>query len=145
LTLPAFDDDTAARVRRSFANQGLMQTFGARIDTIEAGRCTISAPLGPTVSQQHGAGHAGLTFALGDTAAGYAALTAQPPGTEVMTAEIKINLLRPAVGERLIARGEIVKAGRRLCVVRAEIAARQDGTERLVAVMLGTMVPVDPA
>jgi uncharacterized protein (TIGR00369 family) len=139
----AIDPETARRIRDSFARQGLMTTFGARIDRLAPGHCTLSAPLGPAVSQQQGAGHAGLTFALGDTAAGYAALGLLPPGAEVMTAEIKINLLRPAIGDRLIARGAVVKAGRRLTVVRAEVSALAADRERLVAVLLGTMVPVD--
>ena len=132
------------RVHDSFAKQGLMQTFGARIDKVEKGLCWISAALTPAVSQQHGAGHAGLTFALGDTAAGYAALSLMDPGQEVMTAEIKINLLRPAVGTRVQARGRVLKPGKRLIVVQSEVFALTDAGETLIAVMLGTMVPVAP-
>ncbi|MDO9525267.1 MAG: PaaI family thioesterase [Gemmobacter sp.] len=137
--------DLTAAVRDSFDRQGMMQTLGGRIDLLEVGRCHISAPVTPAVSQQHGAGHAGLTFTLGDTAAGYAALTQMPTGSEVMTAEIKIHLLRPARGDRLQARGEVIKAGRRLTVVRADVFALTDAGEVLVAVLMGTMVPVSPA
>lgn len=136
------------RIRASFARQGMMATLGAAIDAIAPGRVALTAPLTPAVSQQHGAGHAALAFALGDSAAGYAALTLLPEGVEVMTAEIKIHLLRPATGARLIARGEVVKPGRRLIVVRADVAAvaaaATGGAETLVATLLGTMVPVDP-
>jgi len=141
--LPAKDDFTA--VHDSFARQGMMQTLDARIDLIDTGRCHISAPVTPAVSQQHNAGHAGLTFTLGDTAAGYAALSLMPAGSEVMTAEIKIHLLRPARGDRLQARGEVIKAGRRLTVVRSDVFAITDAGEVLVAVLMGTMVPVAPA
>jgi uncharacterized protein (TIGR00369 family) len=96
------------------------------------------------VRQQHGAGHAGLTFALADTAAGYAALTLMPPGREVMTVEAKINLLAPALGDRLIARGRVLRAGRRLVVVTAEVAAVAAGQETMIALLQGTMIPVDP-
>lgn len=140
------DMPRAARIHDSFARQGLMQTFGARISALEPGRCEITAPILPTACQQHGAGHAGLTFALGDTAAGYAALSLMPEGREVMTAEIKINLLAPAIGTHLIATGRVVKAGKRLSVVTAEVAAEAaDGRRKLIAVLQGTMVPVDPA
>ena len=136
------------RIGDSFARQGLMRGFGAKIVTLAPGLCTLRAPVTDAVTQQHGAAHAGLTFALGDTAAGYAALTLLPEGQEVMTAEIKINLLRPGLGTHLLARGEVVKTGRRLCVVRAEVFAQTDGqpdgSDTLIAVMLGTMVPVDP-
>ncbi len=131
-----------AKVHGSFAGQSLMATFGAEIAALGPGHCVIAAPILPGARQQHQAGHAGLTFALGDTAAGYAALTLMPDEAEVMTAEMKINLLAPARGERLIATGRVVKAGRRLTVVTAEVEAEAAGQRRLVAVLQGTMVPV---
>lgn len=132
------------RVHDSFNRQGLMRTFGAALVEVAPGLCRITAPLGPAVCQQHGAAHAGLTFALGDSAAGYAALTLLPEGAEVMTSEIKIHLLRPGVGDRLEARGRVLKPGRRLIVVQSDVyALRGDGTETHIATLLGTMVPVD--
>lgn len=133
-----------ARVRESFGRQGMMATLGATVEAVAPGAVTLAAPLTPAVSQQHGAGHAALAFALGDSAAGYAALTTRPPGEEVMTAEIKINLLRPAVGKRLVARGSVLKTGRRLVVVRADVFVQAPGAEAMVATLLGTMVPVAP-
>ncbi len=135
------------RIRASFGRQGLMDTFGARIETVAPGRVAITAPLRPATSQQHGVAHAGLTFALGDSAAGYAALTLMPPEQEVMTAEIKINLLAPGTGGHLRATGRVIKPGRRLMVVAADVHAIDAGRETLVAVLMGTMVPVaaDPA
>ncbi len=133
------------RIAASFARQSMMQTLGAEIVTVDDGVCELAAPLLPAMGQQHGAGHAGVTFALGDTAAGYAALTLIAPEREVMTAEMKINLLAPAVGVRLIARGRVVRPGRRLVVVTAEVEAEAvDGARKLVAILQGTMVPVDP-
>ena len=133
----------APRIAASFAAQGLMQGFGAVLEQASEGRCRLWAPITPAVSQQHGHAHAGLTFALGDTAAGYAALSLMPDGAEVLTVEIKINLLAPARGRRLIALGEVLRAGRRLSVVRADVMAEaEDGTTRLVAALQGTMIPV---
>lgn len=132
------------RIHDSFARQGLMQSFGAELGAIAPGRVEIAAPIRPEASQQHGAAHAGLTFALADSAAGYAALTLMPEGREVMTAEAKINLIAPALGESLIARGEVAKAGRRLTVCRAEVFARRDGNETCVALLQATMIAVDP-
>lgn len=131
-----------ARIRRSFESQSMMATLGARLTEVLAGNVMIEAPILPTTRQQHGAGHAGLTFAIGDSAAGYAALSMMGIDAEVMTAEIKINLLAPAVGDLLIAKGRVIKAGRRLVVVGADIFARKGESEVLIAVMLGTMVPV---
>jgi len=136
------DPQVEQKIRDSFAHQGLMQTFGAKIQFLRSGHVHITAPLTPQVCQQHGFGHAGLTFAIGDSAAGYAALTTFAPETEVLTAEMKINLLAPAAGDYLIAKGRVVKTGRRLSVVAADVFAVQNNAETLIAVLQGTMVPV---
>jgi uncharacterized protein (TIGR00369 family) len=133
------------RIKDSFARQGLMQTLGAELAEIAEGRVVITAPITPAASQQHGFAHAGMTFALGDSAAGYSALSLMPEGAEVLTAEMKINLLAPADGVRLIATGEVVKPGRKLVVVRATVETETaDGTRKPVAILQGTMVPVIP-
>ncbi|MEO9573473.1 MAG: PaaI family thioesterase [Tateyamaria sp.] len=130
------------RIAASFARQSMMQTFGATLDAITQGHATLSAPILPGSRQQQGFAHAALTFGLGDSAAGYAALTTIPEDQEVVTAEIKINLTAPATGDRLIAKGRVIKPGRRLIVVSSEVFAVTDGVEILVAVLQGTMVPV---
>jgi len=127
-------------LRAAFAAQGLMATFGARLAILAPGRIEISAPIRPETSQQQGFAHAGLSFALGDSAAGFAALSLLPEGADVLTVEMKINLLAPAAGARLVATGEVVKAGRRLSVVRAEVHAEAAGRSRLVALLQGTMI-----
>jgi uncharacterized protein (TIGR00369 family) len=134
--------DRDARIRDSFARQAMMATLGATLQEVAEGTVTIAAPILPLATQQHGQGHAALPFAIGDSAAGYAALTLMPPGTEVVTAEIRIHLLAPARGDRLIARGRVVRPGRRLMVVQSEVFADTGGTERQVALLTGTMVPV---
>ena len=139
------DSLIAPHIQASFDRQSMMATFGATLVAAADGRAVIRAPLMPGVRQQHGAGHAALTFGIGDTAAGYAALSLMPAGREVMTAEIKINLLSPAIGEMLEARGEVVRAGRRLSVVRAEVWALPGDKRKTIALMQGTMIPVDPA
>lgn len=128
-------------VENSFDRQSIMKTFGARLAETAPGRVIIEAPIVEGARQQHGFGHAGLTFALGDSAAGYAALTQMPEGAEVLTAEMKINLLAPARGALLRAVGEVVKPGRRLVIVRATVWAETDGTATEIALLQGTMIP----
>ena len=135
-------DAEQARIHASFAAQSMMATLGATLTEVAEGRVLISAPILPGARQQQGFGHAGLTFALGDSAAGYAALTTLPLDSEVVTAEMKINLLAPARGDTLVATGRVIKPGRRLCVVTAEVHARVGAKETLIAVLQGTMVPV---
>lgn len=119
-----------------------MQTLGAQLARIAPGEVVIEAPILETSRQQQGFAHAALTFAIGDTAAGYAALTRMAPGHEVVTAEIKVNLLAPGRSERLRATGRVIKPGRRLSVVTAEVHALNGEEEALIAVMQGTMAPV---
>ncbi|WP_299688312.1 PaaI family thioesterase [uncultured Tateyamaria sp.] len=134
--------DLRPRIQTSFDRQSMMQTFGAQLDAVAPGQVTLSAPILPGSLQQQGFAHAALTFGLGDSAAGYAALTTIPEDQEVVTAEIKINLTAPATGDRLVARGRVVKPGRRLIVVTSEVVCVANGDETLVAILQGTMVPV---
>ncbi|MGC8203560.1 PaaI family thioesterase [Aliiroseovarius sp. PTFE2010] len=120
----------------------MMKSIDARIDAIALGSVTLSAPVGDGFRQQQGFGHAALTFALGDVAAGYAALSVIPPEFDVMTAEIKINLLAPAAGH-LTATGRVLKPGKRLVVVSADVWSEgPDSARKHIAVLQGTMVPV---
>ena len=134
------DAATAARVRESFARQGAMATLGAELGDVAAGRVVICLPIEPRVSQQNGFVHAGVVVAALDSACGYAALTLMPDDAEVLTVELKVNLLAPAGGDRLVAEGQVVRAGRTLTVCRGDAYAEQ-GSERVhVATLLGTMV-----
>ncbi len=121
-----------------------MSTLGAQISGLSEGNCRISAPIRDNSAQQMGYAHAGLTFAIGDSAQGYAALSMMAEGDEVVTAEMKINLLAPAKGALLIAEGRVLRAGRRVIVTEADVwTSDNDGTsKRHVARLLGTMMPV---
>lgn len=130
------------RVAESFEKQGFMTTLGARLLRVAPGEVEIELPVGPLVSQQHGFVHAGAVAAIADSACGYAALTRMPAGVGVLTAEFKINLLAPAAGERLIARGRVVKAGRTLTLALAEVFAVRDGAEKLCAMLTATCMAV---
>ena len=132
------------RIRDSFNKQTMMQTLGARLASIDPGQVVITAPILKSSTQQQGFGHAALTFAIGDTAAGYSALTLMPDGDEVLTSEIKINLLAPSKGDYLRATGKVIKPGKRLVVVTAEVEAIVDDTATTIAILQGTMVPVTP-
>ncbi|MEZ0170162.1 PaaI family thioesterase [Microvirga sp. TS319] len=135
--------DYEARVRASFAKQGLMRTLGASIARVSSGAVDLVLPTSPAVSQQHGFTHAGAVASIADSAAGYAALTLMPPGAGVLTAEFKINLLAPALGERIVARGKVVKAGRTLTLAQTDVFAEREGHEKLVAVLMATLMTVE--
>lgn len=132
---PAF----AEEVRKSFTEQSIMQVIGAELTRVEPGVVEISLPYRRDLTQQDGYLHAGIITTIADSAAGYAAYSLMPAGSGVLSVEFKVNLLRPAQGEQFVARAEVIKPGKTLTVVRADVWGIH-GTERtLVATLLGTM------
>jgi uncharacterized protein (TIGR00369 family) len=114
------DADVEARVRRSFARQEYMAAIGAELVHVAAGEVDIALPFSERLTQQDGYLHAGVVAGAADSACGYAALTTMAAEAEVLTVEFKINLLAPAAGERLVARGRVVRTGRTLTVCRGD-------------------------
>lgn len=132
------------RIETSFAAQGMMTTLGAKILHVEEGEVHIELPFSQAVTQQLGYVHAGAVTSVLDSACGYAALTKAPEDHEVVTAEFKINLMRPAIGERFIAIGKVQNAGKLLTVCTGEVRAVSVGsdTQKVVAMMQATVVNV---
>ena len=137
------DEDPHLRVQRSFERQGLMQHWGAKVQSVGVGECVLSLPYSDKVTQQQGAFHGGAIGALADIAAGYAALTQAPHGMEVVSVEYKINFLAGCQGGELRARGRVIKAGKRIIVTSAEVVhVAPDGTETACATLQQTVMPV---
>ncbi len=130
------------RVRASFMNQRVMETIGARLARVGPGEVEIELAYDERLTQQTGFLHAGVVTTVLDSACGYAAFTLMEPGSEVLSIEFKVNLLAPAVGEKLVARASVVKAGRTITVCRADGWMVRDGEEVQVATMVGTMMNV---
>lgn len=137
-------NDLQERIASSFQAQGLMTTLGAELVLVEEGEVHISLPFSKQISQQHGYMHAGAITSIVDTACGYAALTKAPPNCEVVTAEFKINFLRPALGERFLAIGRVQNAGKLLTVCSGEVRAFPGAglSHKVVALMQATIVNV---
>lgn len=138
-------DDAAVRerIQASFAKQGLMATLGASLVNVAPGLVEIAIRPVPAISQQHGFVHAGAVSAIADTAAGYAALSLMPPDTGVLTTEFKINLVSPAAGDLIVARGKVVKAGRTLTLAQTEVFAITGGREKLIALLTATLMAIE--
>jgi uncharacterized protein (TIGR00369 family) len=130
----------AARVRDSFARQGAMALIGAELVRVEAGSVDIAVAFRPELSQQHGYYHGGVVGMIADSAGGYAAFSLMPEDASVLTVEYKINLLAPAEGERLIARGRVTRPGRTLTVCSVDVFAVRGGKEHLCATLLQTLM-----
>jgi uncharacterized protein (TIGR00369 family) len=134
--------DYQERIRSSFAKQGLMSTLRATLGNVSPGLVEIAMRPDPAISQQDGFVHAGAVSAIADSAAGYAALSLMPADTGVLTTEFKINFVAPAAGERILARGRVVKAGRTLTLAQTEVFAGSGGQEKLIALLTATLMAI---
>jgi uncharacterized protein (TIGR00369 family) len=130
------DPDFATRVRASFGRQKAMTLIGASLTQVAPGSVEIALPFRDDLTQQKGFIHGGIIGMIADTACGYAAFSLMPAGCSLVTVEYKLNILSPATSS-LVARGEVVKAGRTLTIARGEVYA-QDGTH--VATMQQTLM-----
>ena len=117
-----------------------MNLIGARLTHVEPGMVEITLPFRSDLTQQDGYIHAGIVTTIADSACGYAAFSLMPAGSRVLSVEFKVNLLRPGRGDFLIARASVLKSGRTLSVVRADVFAGSDAKRELVAAMQATMM-----
>jgi uncharacterized protein (TIGR00369 family) len=136
------DPDYERRVRDSFARQGVMETIGARLTRVAPGEVEVELPFRDDLTQQNGFVHAGIVATVLDSACGYAAFTLMPADAGVLSIEFKVNLLAPARGERIVARGRVVRAGRTITVTQADAFAIRDGAERHCSTMTATIMTV---
>lgn len=127
-------------VAANFSRQPAMALIGAELLVLEPGRVEVSFPFQRELTQQDGFIHAGIIATAADSACGYAALSSMPAGSEVLSVEFKLNLLRPAAGERFVARAHVLKRGKTLTAVRADVFALMGVQERLIAAMQATMI-----
>lgn len=136
------DPEFAARIRESFAAQGLMRSLGAVMGEIRPGFVEIELPFSKGLTQQHGFFHAGGIASIAYTAGGFAAATLFASDEGILTVEFKLNLLAPADGDMLLARGEVKKAGRTLTVTTGEVFVRKDGVLKSCALMQQTLMRI---
>jgi uncharacterized protein (TIGR00369 family) len=132
-----------ARVRASFARQPFMAYLGAHITHLAPGQCDVELVYRKELTQQHGFIHGGALASIADSAAGYAAFSLMPAGSSVLTVEYKLNILRPGEGEAVIARARVVKPGRTLTIVQADVFALRAGREHIVVTSLQTLMRLD--
>lgn len=136
--------DFAERCRRSFGMQGFMDHIGARMTRIEPGLCEVELLVRPELTQQHGYVHGGALATIADSAAGYAAFSLMDANSAPLTVEYKLNIVRPGEGVRVVARARVVKPGRTLTVVQADVfGVSAEGVETLCVTSLQTLMRLE--
>ena len=136
------NEAVAIGIRQSFDDQTMLRSINAEMTNLSLGHVEIEAPITDHFLNQHNFAHAGIAFTLGDTAGGYAAMSHYKAGSNIMTVEFKVNYLAPAMGIGLRAVGRVIRPGRRICVVAAEIFVVGSCKEDKIAAMQGTMIPL---
>lgn len=136
------DANFERRVRDSFHRQGFLKMLGFRMITVEPGHVVIEIPFRDDLTQQQGSIHAGVISTALDVTCAYAAYTLMPSDSDVVSVEFKVNMLAPAVGDRFLASGRVLKAGHTLTVTTGELTAEKEGRTILVAAMQATMMTV---
>jgi uncharacterized protein (TIGR00369 family) len=134
--------DQEARIIASIQNQEVMKLLKVRILKIGLGEVHLEFPYDHSITQQNGYIHAGILTTVVDSACGCAAFSMMPPNSGVLSIEFKINFLSPAVGEKFIAIGKVIKAGRNITACTGEVFGVSGGAEKLVAIMQATMMTV---
>jgi len=126
------------RIRESFDRQGFLRTIGAVLESVETGTVTITCAASDGLTQQHGFLHGGLLASVADVACGYAALSALPDDRDVITVEFKINFLKPAKTDQVIAVAHVLQSGRTLTVCEATVfdATRTRALARMTATIM---------
>jgi len=130
-------------IQRIFRAARFISDLGIELESVGEGECVTTIELKDRHLQQDGYVHSGVHATMADHTAGVAAATLLREHQMVLSVEFKINLLRPAGGERLICRAEVLKPGRRFSVVESEVSCVDDGEERLVSKMIATIAYVD--
>ena len=120
-----------------------MKLVGAELVALSPGQCTLSVSRRPELLQQYGMFHGGVTAFLVDNGTTVAAMSALKPGRAALTAEYKLNLLSPAMGDQLVCRARVVKPGNTLVVVAADVFTVIKGSEKHTATALATIVALD--
>lgn len=107
---------------------------------VEAGFCEIQVPLSDALTQQHGFFHGGVVATIADNTCGYAAFTLMPEDASVLSVEFKVNFMKPAIGDVLIARGKVIRKGRTLTVGQSDVYAVNEGVETHCATCQATLI-----
>jgi len=130
-------------LERIFNAAPFVASLGIRLLKVDAGMCETELEVEPHHLQQNGFVHAGVQATMADHTAGGAAATLVEPGRIVLTVEFKINLLRPANGERLKCRSVVLKPGSQIMVVESEVHCESEGTSRLVSKTTASIAVVE--
>jgi uncharacterized protein (TIGR00369 family) len=127
------------RVQKAMSTVPFARLLGIELEEINSGTATLGIDVRKEVTQNHGVVHGGAIASLIDTATAFAIISLLAPKEKVTTVDLTISYLRPVTEGRIRATAKVLRAGRRLFVVSAEVFDKQ-GT--LVSTALSTYIKV---
>jgi uncharacterized protein (TIGR00369 family) len=133
--------ERAAFLARDYS-RGFIRHCRMQARVVKDGFFEAAVTVGEEHRQQDGFVHAGVMATMADHTAGYAAFTTVPEEFQILTVEFKINFLRPAWGDDLVCRSEVVRRGSRILVAESEVFDRRNGSEVLAAKAMVTLTAV---
>jgi uncharacterized protein (TIGR00369 family) len=137
--------DFEVTIHKKLQRQSFMNYIGFEITNIAEGAITGQLILQPHHRQHKGFVHGGLTATIADIVTGFAAVSLVPAGHHVVTVELKVSYLNPGVGDKIVARGWVLKQGQKLNFCEAEVYCIKDTDEPvLIAKASATMATIDP-
>lgn len=134
-------DDMKKFGEQVLASQPFSVLLGTSLNALEPGKAELALDLRNEHLQQHGFAHGGVVSYLADNALTYAGGSVLG---DCLTLEFKVNYVRPAKGDRLIARAESLSKGKTTAVCRCDVFAVNDDGEKLCATALGTIQKISP-
>src|SRR5262249_9776136 len=135
------DDANHGLVTEIFQNAEFIRSLGIELTSCGRGWCETKVDAGPVLRQQHGFIHAGVLMTLADHTCGGAAASTLPEGRDVITVENKVSFLRPASGQSLTCRAEVLRAGKSLVFVEATVIA-ESGERRVIVAKASSTLAV---
>ena len=133
-------DDLLQLGKEALASQPFSVLVGAELTGYSSGHAELTIPIAPQLKQQHGFVHGGVVSYAADNALTFVGGSVLGPA--VVTSEYKINYLRPAVGEAVIARAKVVYSSKNQAVCRCDVVMVSEGQETLCAVAQGTIARI---
>lgn len=125
------------RIRKAIGTVPFARLLGIELDNVGSGTATLGLSIRPELKQNQGVVHGGVIASLIDTATAFAILSLLEPGEKVTTVDLTISYLRPITDGRIKAVAKVLRAGRRLLVVSAEVF---DSDEKLTTTALSTYI-----
>ncbi len=132
------EDATAYMKAVAVKKSGFSNWLNVEPVKVWEGESELTLELRSEMTQHHGFAHGAIVGLMADNACAWAGASV---AGDVVTGNYSINFLRPAKGKSLRAKGQVIKAGKRQVVVRADVWSESDGERHHVATAQGTIIP----